>query len=345
MPSFESHDTPHNAVNAGSADAPVDAYHTSVLPDAVIAALGPKDGGRYIDMTVGGAGHATLLLQAADCTLLALDRDPEAVRRARAVLTPFGDRVTVVHTPFNRVGRVARDHGFDGADGILMDLGVSSRQIDVGARGFSFRADGPLDMRMDSSSNGPTAADLVSELPEDELARIFKQYGEERHARRVARAIVALRAATPITTTGQLAALVEQTVPRPRGPRRIHPATRVFQALRIAVNDELGMLESALPDAFELLGIGGRLAVISFHSLEDRMVKHQMRDWCTGCICPPAFPECRCGRTPRARAVIRGAAKADDTENRANPRARSARLRAVQKQAMEGGATTPSYAP
>ncbi|MBI5137543.1 MAG: 16S rRNA (cytosine(1402)-N(4))-methyltransferase RsmH [Nitrospirae bacterium] len=310
-------------------------YHVPVLPEQVLSALRPRDGGSYIDMTVGGAGHASLVLQAADCRLLALDRDPEAVTRATRRLAPFGARATVVHAPFDRVAEVAARHGFAGADGILMDLGVSSRQLDSAERGFSFRADAPLDMRMDPTT-GATAADLVNTLDEAELARIFIEYGEERHARRIARAIVAARAAAPIATTLTLAGLVERSVPGQRGQRRIHPATRVFQALRIAVNDELGMLARALPDAFGLLAPGGRLAVISFHSLEDRMVKQTMRDWCTGCVCPPSFPECRCGRAPQARPVTRGAAMATEAETGANPRARSARLRAVEKLAASG---------
>jgi 16S rRNA (cytosine1402-N4)-methyltransferase len=305
-------------------------YHVPVLPEQVLSALRPHAGGSYIDMTVGGAGHASLVLEAADCRLLALDRDPEAVARATRRLAPFGTRATVLHAPFDQVPRVAAEHGFAAADGILMDLGVSSRQLDSAERGFSFRADAPLDMRMDPTT-GATAADLVNTLDDAELARLFFEYGEERHARRIARAIVAARATAPIATTLQLAGLVEGSVPRGKGPRRIHPATRVFQALRIAVNDELGMLARALPGAFGLLAPGGRLAVISFHSLEDRMVKRAMRDWCTGCVCPPSFPECRCGRAPLARPVTRGAATASEAETGANPRARSARLRAVEK--------------
>jgi len=318
-----------------------DGYHTAVLPTETLAGLGVKDGGRYIDMTMGGAGHTRMMLDAADCRVLALDRDGEAIRRAQGILTPYGDRVRVVQTAFDQVAQVAADNDFLPVNGILMDLGVSSRQLDVASRGFSFRSDGPLDMRMDAGANIPTAADLVRDLSEDELVRIFKEYGEERHARRIARAIVALRAATPITTTARLAALVEQAAPAQRGPRRIHPATRIFQALRIAVNDELGMLDRALDSAFELLADGGRFAVISFHSLEDRMVKRRMKGWTTGCVCPSSFPECRCGQVPLASRVTRKAQVAGDSERDSNRRARSARLRVIQRILPKEGENTP----
>jgi 16S rRNA (cytosine1402-N4)-methyltransferase len=212
-----------------------------------------------------------------------------------------------------------------------MDLGVSSRQLDAARRGFSFRHDGPLDMRMDPDS-GLSAADLVNTLPLEELTRIFFEYGEERHSRRIARRLVAERERTPFTTTLQLAEIVAAEMPRSKHDSgRIHPATRVFQALRIAVNDELGMLDRGLNAAFSVLAPGGRLAVISFHSLEDRIVKRRFADWSSGCVCPREFPECRCGVVPQARLLTRKVQVASEAEVNENPRARSARLRVIEK--------------
>lgn len=309
------------------------AYHQPVLAEAVLTHLAPASGKRFIDMTLGGGGHASMLLDATapGGLLLGLDRDMNAIHAAKSRLAPFGDRATLVHAPFDRVAEAARDHGFAPADGILMDVGVSSRQLDDPERGFSFRHDAPLDMRMDQSANIPTAADLINSEPEAELARIFREYGEERHARRIAQAIAADREETPFTTTRQLAELVARVVPGHGKGQRIHPATRVFQALRIAVNDELGMLDKGLDAAFSVLARDGRLAVISFHSLEDRMVKHRFAEWTTGCICPKEFPVCRCGHVAKARAVTRKAIKATQEETKANPRARSARLRVIAK--------------
>jgi 16S rRNA (cytosine1402-N4)-methyltransferase len=325
---------------------PTPSYHIPVLGEAVVALLVPQDrvdrarpdhALRVVDMTVGGGGHAGLLLAATAPAgrLLGLDRDPAALAAAERALTPFAGRFTLARSAFDAVDRVAAAHDFAPADAVLMDLGVSSRQLDDPARGFSFRSDGPLDMRMDS--DGPvTAADLVARLPEDELARIFKEYGEERHARRIARAIVRERAASPITTTARLADVVAAAVPaRERRAARIHPATRVFQALRMAVNDEAGQLARGLERAFEVLGPGGRMAVISFHSLEDRAVKRFFKDLATGCTCPPSFPVCRCGRVPRATLLTRRAQRPAAAEVAANPRARSARLRAVEKVSVD----------
>ena len=315
-----------------------DTYHVPVLADQVLALLSPHPGGRYIDMTLGGGGHTLMMLEASapDGHVLGLDRDPAAIASAGARLAPFGGRAVVARRAFDQVAEVATRHGFVPADGILMDVGVSSRQLNDPGRGFSFRADGPLDMRMDPDADIPTAADLVNTLEFGELARVFRDYGEERHAKRIARAIVRAREDAPFTTTARLANLIEANVPRERGPRRIHPATRVFQALRIAVNDELGMLDRGLDAAFGVLAPGGRLAVISFHSLEDRMVKQRFREWSTGCVCPPAFPICQCGRTPLATLLTRRAQVARPEEVEANPRARSAKLRAVTKQPQPG---------
>lgn len=332
---------------------PTPHYHTPVLGERVRALLVPDERPRDphpgdlrpfkgIDMTVGGGGHAGLLLQATapDGRLLGLDRDPAALAAAEQALTPFAGRFRLVRAPFDAVERVAADHGFAPADAVLMDLGVSSRQLDDPARGFSFRADGPLDMRMDP--DGPvTAADLVARLSEPELARLFKDLGEERHARRIARAIVRERESAPIATTARLAETVAAAVPaKERRAARIHPATRVFQALRMAVNDEAGQLARGLEAAFTVLGPGGRMAVISFHSLEDRAVKRFFKDLATGCVCPPAFPVCRCGRVPRARLLTRRAQRPAAAEVAANPRARSARLRAIEKISVAVDAAT-----
>jgi len=327
---------------------PTPTYHTPVLGERVRVLLVPPAGVsvgpsfKVVDMTVGGGGHARLLLEATAPAgrLLGLDRDPAALAAAKAALMPFGDRATLVRAAFDAVTEVAADAGFDPADAVLMDLGVSSRQLDDPARGFSFRLGGPLDMRMDP--DGPvTAADLVARLPEQELARIFRAYGEERHARRIAKRIVRAREDAPIATTAQLADLVAAAYPaKDRHTARIHPATRVFQALRMAVNDETGQLARGLESAFGILAPGGRMAVISFHSLEDRAVKRFFADLATGCVCPPAFPVCRCGRVPQAKLLTRRAQRPAAAEVAANPRARSARLRAIEKVSVAADAAT-----
>ncbi len=303
--------------------------HTPVLYEEVLAALQPRPRGRYIDATVGLAGHARGILERSspDGRLLGLDADPDAIAAAQHRLVDFGERCLLVVANFAEMDGVAVEHGFTGVDGVLFDLGVSSMQLDRAERGFSFQAEGPLDMRMDPA--GPeTAADLVNELSADELADIFYHYGEERRSRPLARAIVAARAQMPILTTGQLAAIVRRVVPR--GAGRINPATRTFQALRIAVNRELEGLERTLPQALDLLQAGGRLAVISFHSLEDRIVKTFMAQEARGCICPPGLPACVCGHQPRLRLVTRKPIVPGPEEMRANPRSRSAKLRVAE---------------
>jgi 16S rRNA (cytosine1402-N4)-methyltransferase len=301
--------------------------HVPVLRDEVLDALAVKAGGTYLDGTVGGGGHAGMILAASspDGRLLGLDRDPAALARAGRRLAAYGTRSTLVHGSFADLERLADEHGFDRFDGVLLDLGFSSDQIEDAARGFSFGAAGPLDMRLDPTA-GPTAADLVNELPQDELADLLYELGEERRSRRVARAIVAAR---PLETTAALAAVVARAVGgRPGG---VHPATRTFQALRIAVNDELGALESALPQAVARLAPGGRLAVISFHSLEDRIVKQFLRRESAACICPPELPACRCEHEPTLRLVGRRAVRPGPAEVESNPRARSARLRVAER--------------
>jgi 16S rRNA (cytosine1402-N4)-methyltransferase len=300
--------------------------HVPVVYDQVLAGLRVRAGGDYIDATVGAAGHAAGILEASapDGRLLGLDADPEAVAFARQALARFGERVTLHCANFRDLGEAAGLLGFKEVDGILMDLGFSSRQMAEPQRGFSFSQDGPLDMRMDPR-RGRSAADLVNELPEEQLADILWRYGEERYSRRIARAIVAAR---PLRTTGQLAELVARQV----GHReKIHPATRTFQALRIAVNGELDALSSALPQARDLLRPGGRLAVISFHSLEDRMVKRFFQQESRDCICPPEAPICTCGHQATIRIITRKPVRPAQAEVNRNPRSRSAKLRIAER--------------
>jgi 16S rRNA (cytosine1402-N4)-methyltransferase len=300
--------------------------HVPVLYNEVLVWLQPRPGGRYIDATLGAGGHTRGILKASypDGRLLGLDADPEAIAFAGESLQSFGDRVVLKAANARRLGAIAPPHGFGQADGVLMDLGLSSRQLDDVERGFSFSQDGPLDMRMDRSQ-GPTAADLVNRLPEAELADLLWRYGEERNSRRIARAIVAAR---PLTTTGQLADLVAQTVGR---REKIHPATRTFQALRIAVNDELQALGQALPQARDLLRPGGRLAVIAFHSLEDRLVKRFYQQESRDCLCPPQVPVCVCEHRATLKVLTPKPVRPTADEVARNPRSRSARLRVAER--------------
>jgi len=305
----------------------VEGIHIPVLFQAVLDGLQVRPGGRYIDATVGGGGHAAGILASSspDGWLLGLDREPAAGETAHARLTPYAGRVVLVCSSFGRLAEIARARDFVPADGVLFDLGLSSLQLADPTRGFAFRTDGPLDMRFDPTTGGPTAADLVNELPAEELAALLYRYGEERRARRIVEAIVAAR---PLHTTKELAAVVEGVVGR-RG--RIPPATRTFQALRIAVNDELAALEAALPRAVEVLAPGGRLAVISFHSLEDRLVKRFMRRESRDCICSPEVPVCTCNHKATLGLVTRKPVRPTADEIAANPRSRSARLRVAER--------------
>ena len=305
--------------------------HTSVLLSPTIDELQPRSGGRYVDATLGGGGHAEKILELSSPTgtLLGIDVDPAALAAAGQRLARFGERVTLVQAYFDRLEPIARERGFEAVDGILFDLGVSSPQLDTAQRGFSFQQDAPLDMRLGPDA-AQTAADLVNSLTAAELQRIFQEYGQERYARRVSQRIVQERAHRPFHTTGELTRTVARATPRVRSGR-IHPATRVFQALRIAVNDELGRLDRVLPQALALLRVGGRLVVISFHSLEDRIVKQFMRQEARGCICPPELPSCVCGHRPTLRILTPRPLTASDAEVAANPRARSAKLRAAEK--------------
>ncbi|MFQ5875383.1 MAG: 16S rRNA (cytosine(1402)-N(4))-methyltransferase RsmH [Dehalococcoidia bacterium] len=300
--------------------------HTPVLYQEVLAGLQPRPGGRYIDCTVGGGGHARgiLELSSPDGQLLGIDIDPVAIEIADEWLRGYASRVTLLNDDYTALKEIAQSHGFCPVDGILFDLGMSSFQLGQDERGFSFQREGPLDMRFNPEGER-RAADLVNGLPKEQLAEILLRYGEERQARRIARAIVANR---PLTTTRELAEVVRKAVSR-RG--RIHPATKTFQALRIAVNDELGNLAKALPQAVEILAPGGRLAVISFHSLEDRIVKRFFRDEARGCICPPGTPVCLCGRKPTLEIVTKRPIRPSAEEVEANPRSRSARLRVASR--------------
>jgi 16S rRNA (cytosine1402-N4)-methyltransferase len=280
-----------------------------------IALLDPSRGGLFVDCTVGLGGHARLLLEAGASRVLGLDRDPEALKIARERLERFGDRIELVHADYRELGRVLDDRGVSGVDGALADLGVSSMQLDAEGRGFSFRRNEPLDMRMDQSQ-GPTAADLLDQVGEEELANLVFEFGEERYSRRIARAIVEARRRGSITTTGQLAQIVRRAVPR-RGYQRIDPATRTFQAIRIWVNRELDQLEAFVVEACGRLLAGARFAVITFHSLEDRIVKHAFRALAQGRVAL---------RILTKRPIVPG-----DSELDRNPRARSAKLRAVER--------------
>ncbi|MBM4410273.1 MAG: 16S rRNA (cytosine(1402)-N(4))-methyltransferase RsmH [Chloroflexi bacterium] len=305
-----------------------DPRHEPVMFHEVVDALAVHAGGRYVDATVGLGGHARVIIEAAQPggRLLGIDRDPQALAIAAEHLAPFGDAVVLARGEFTEIAQICEERGFTPVDGILIDAGVSSFQLDTPGRGFSFRRDELLDMRMDP--DGPvTAADIVNTSDEADLAAIIFEYGEERRSRRIAREIVARR---PLRTTSDLARAVEAAVGR-RGQDRIHPATLTFQALRIAVNNELDQLETALEAAHLLLAPGGRLVVISFHSLEDRMVKQFIREHTRDCICPPRQPVCTCDHRATLRDVAKGGRTASDDEVARNPRARSARLRAAER--------------
>lgn len=305
----------------------VDFSHIPVLLDEVINGLDIDPDGVYIDGTCGGAGHSSeIAKRLKGGRLIGIDRDPDAVKAAAARLT--GYNAEVLHGNYSEIKALAASEGIYEADGILLDLGVSSHQLDTVERGFSYHGDAPLDMRM--SQEGDTAADLVNSLSEAELARIMFEYGEEKFSRRIAEGIVKYRAEKRIETTGELADIISAAVPA-RFKRDKNPCRKTFQAIRIAVNGEFDHLERGLEDAFDLLKCGGRLCVITFHSLEDRIVKRRFAEFCKGCICPPDFPQCVCGRTPRGRLVNRKPIEAGENELADNPRSRSAKLRVIEK--------------
>jgi 16S rRNA (cytosine1402-N4)-methyltransferase len=308
--------------------------HLPVLAEEVLAMLAPRSGSLQIDATVGGGGHTERILEATspDGRLLGLDADAAAIARVDGRLRPrFHGRLVLRRANFRELAEVAPEAGFEAVDGCLFDLGLSSFQLADTDRGFGFRAGGPLDMRFDTGRGVP-AADLLATLDANELTALFRRYGEEPKAGRIARAIVDARGSAPVATAEELAALVERVVPpNPRQPRRTHPATRVFQALRIAVNEELEALETGLAAAVDLLRPGGRLVVLSYHSLEDRIVKRFFAAERRGCVCPPELPVCVCGRNPRLRLVTRRSVTPTSEEVAANPRSRSARLRAAER--------------
>jgi len=308
--------------------------HLPVLVDEVIEMLAPAPGSLHIDATLGGGGHTERILEAAnpDGRLLGLDADPAAIARVEARLGPrYGDRLVLRQANFRELAEIAPAAGFGAVDGALFDLGLSSFQLADRERGFGFRAGGPLDMRFDPSRGVP-ASELLASLDTAELTALFRRYGEEPKAPRIARAIVDARRVAPISTAEELAALVATIVPpNPRIPRRTHPATRVFQALRIAVNEELEALQAGLAAALDLLRPGGRLVVLSYHSLEDRIVKRFFQAERRGCVCPPEVPICVCGRNPRLRLITRPSLTPTAAEIEVNPRARSARLRAAER--------------
>lgn len=306
------------------------AYHVPVLLSECLELLSVRPDGRYVDATLGGGGHARAILDQLGPAgrLYGVDQDQDALERAETWSQPYGDMFQAVYGRFDALADLIPDGV--ALDGVLFDLGVSSHQLDVPERGFSFRAAGPLDMRMDPSQ-GESAADIVAEWSEADLAHAIRTYGEERYAGRIARAIVRDRAR--IRTTADLAETVRRATPPVYGKERIHPATRTFQALRIVVNDEMATLERGLEQALDRLAPGGRIVVIAYHSLEDRIVKNLFRERSTGCICPPRLPVCHCGHVATLNVLTRKPVVPSDEEASANPRARSARARAAEKTA------------
>ncbi|MBQ8741650.1 MAG: 16S rRNA (cytosine(1402)-N(4))-methyltransferase RsmH [Clostridia bacterium] len=301
--------------------------HISVLLNETIDSLNIKPDGIYIDGTAGGAGHSREIAKRLSTgRLIALDRDPDAVKTATERLKDYN--ATVVQCNFADMKQAIDSLGIDKVDGILLDLGVSSYQLDNGERGFSYKYEAPLDMRM--SQNGITAADLINTLSVDELTKIFRDYGEEKFAYKIANNIVRQREIKKVETTTQLADIIATCYPA-AARRDGNPARKCFQALRIAVNDELGSLERALDMAFDMLNVGGVLSIITFHSLEDRIVKQRFKEYCTGCICPPDFPVCVCGKKPRGRLQFKKPVTATEGELAVNQRSRSAKLRAIVK--------------
>lgn len=302
--------------------------HTPVLLRETIEGLAIKENGIYVDGTAGGGGHsAEILKHLTTGKLISIDQDPDAITMLTQKFKK-NENAIVIKGNFGNMKDLLELRGVRRVDGVLLDIGVSSHQLDTASRGFSFHEDAKLDMRM--SQSGVTAEELVNTLPYEELRRIIAEYGEERYASSIAKGIIAAREPEPVTTTLQLAEIVKASVPQ-KVRRDGHPARKTFQAIRIAVNDELNVLSRGLQDAFKLLGKGGRLAVITFHSLEDRIVKQQMADWCRGCTCPKDFPVCVCGNKPKARLVNKKPVCANETELADNPRARSAKLRICEK--------------
>ena len=306
-------------------------FHISVLLGECLEGLAIKPDGIYVDGTLGGAGHSSQIAKRLTTgRLIGIDRDPVALKAAGQRLAPYGDRVTLVHANFCEVRRVLDDLGIDGVDGILLDLGVSSPQLDEASRGFSYMADAPLDMRM-NSEDVLTAFEVVNTWEQAELRRILFQYGEERYAPQIAAAICRRREHSPIQTTLELVDVIRSAMPPAALREKQHPAKRSFQAIRIAVNDELGAVEKVMADAVGCLKPGGMLAIITFHSLEDRIVKQGMAEAAKGCTCPPRLPVCVCGNQPKVKLVSRKPIVATEQELAVNPRSRSAKLRVCEK--------------
>ena len=306
-------------------------YHVSVLLQECIDGLDIKPDGIYVDGTLGGAGHSSQIAKRLTTgRLIGIDRDPVALKAAGERLAPYADRVTLVHSNFCEIKQVLEDLGIAGVDGILLDLGVSSPQLDEASRGFSYMADAPLDMRM-NSEDPLSAYDVVNTWEHSELKRILYDYGEERYAPQIASAICRRREQKPIETTLELVDVIRSAMPPAALREKQHPAKRSFQAIRIAVNDELGSVEKVMKDAIPCLNPGGRLAIITFHSLEDRIVKKGMAAAAEGCTCPPSFPVCICGNKPKVKLVSRKPIVASDEELEVNPRSRSAKLRVCEK--------------
>lgn len=315
-----------------------DLQHIPVLGPEVLHYMQPRPGAVFVDGTVGGGGHAARLLQRMmpGGRLIAIDRDARTLDRARSRLAEYGSAVTFVHDDFRNMTHILRRLSETAVDGVLLDVGVSSFQLDEPERGFTYQHDVPLDMRMDVRSD-VTAARLINELSHGELTRVLRTYGEERHASRIAGVIVAERERAPLQTTGQLVEIIKRAVPardRRQGP---HPARRTFQALRIAVNDELNALETGVRAAVAALKPGGRVAIISFHSLEDRIIKQTFVELAGTCVCPPELPVCRCEKQPDVHIVTRRPVTPNEDEVVANPRARSARLRVAERAVLVGG--------
>ncbi|GAX91014.1 16S rRNA (cytosine(1402)-N(4))-methyltransferase RsmH [Effusibacillus lacus] len=307
-------------------------HHVSVFAEEAVEGLAPQPGGVYVDCTLGGAGHSKRILQrtAPDGKLIAIDQDLRAVENARNVLAEYTGRYQIVHSNFRHLKQIVQQYEPDGVNGILFDLGVSSPQLDEEERGFSYMKDAPLDMRMDRTQPF-SAFDLVNTWGEKEIADVIFQYGEERWGKRIAEFIVKARKSGPIETTGDLVDIIKAAIPagaRREGP---HPAKRTFQAFRIAVNDELNVFETALQDAVDCLKAGGRISVITFHSLEDRIAKNVFQDYAKGCKCPPELPICQCGNQPKLKIITRKPIVPSEDELEMNPRARSAKLRIAER--------------
>ena len=308
----------------------MDFKHISVLYEESIAALNVRNGGLYVDGTLGGGGHSYGILSGADCSLIGIDQDTEAISAASERLKKFDGRFTAVNNNFCNIKSILAELNVSGIDGALLDIGVSSYQLDNPERGFSYMHDAPLDMRM-NARGGKTARDVVNTYSVEELTRIFYEYGEERWSKRVAEFIAERRGERPVETTFELVDIIKAAIPQRARSEGGHPAKRIFQAIRIEVNDELEVLKKAIADFTDCLNKGGRLAIITFHSLEDRIVKQAFADKARGCICPKEFPVCVCGREPEIKIISRKPVLPSKEETERNPRSKSAKLRVAEK--------------